>query len=57
MFEVLQDRHAAQTTECFADVWVEDNVIMRALGVTRDDFLPIARKRVQSAVSFCVLCV
>jgi len=40
---LLDARHLEQTIDCVASIWAEGNVIARALGVTQEDYLPVAR--------------
>ena len=50
VYEVLRECHVGIVTQTLIDVWVGQNVIMNALGVTKDEFRPLASKRARDAV-------
>lgn len=49
VYEVLRECHVGIVTQTLIDVWVGQNVIMNALGVTKDEFRPLASKRARDA--------
>jgi hypothetical protein len=43
--------HLAAVVECVTSIWIADNVIARALGVTAEDYGPIARRICERALA------
>lgn len=50
VLEVFDDRRLDRIVECITTVWCTDNVIAQALGVTEDEYRPVARRICQEAI-------
>lgn len=49
--EHLDEAHLGAVIECVTAVWIADNVIARALGVTADDYRPVATRICERALA------